>query len=78
MLHRSSAERGYDATLWQNLVTTSNLESASPRSSTWRAAGRWAGGAALATARLLARLERRGYAVPHDRAVPGSRECLLL
>lgn len=42
------AERSNDAALWQNLVTASNPEPASSRSSVWRAAGRWAGGVSLA------------------------------
>jgi Nuclease-related domain len=70
---------GYAAasvTVWEAGVAVALGVAAYGLRRTYRRAGNsWAKGAAgeVATARLLAPLTRRGYAVLHDRAVPGSR-----
>lgn len=64
------------ATAWQaGLVVALGIVAYGVRQTYRRADDSWAKGAAgeRATARLLAPLERRGYAVLHDRAIPGSR-----
>lgn len=64
------------ATVWQaGLVVALAIAAYGIRQTYRRADNSWAKGAAgeVATARLLAPLTRRGYAVLHDRAVPGSR-----
>jgi hypothetical protein len=64
------------ATVWQaGLVVALAVAAYGVRQTYRRADNSWAKGAAgeVATARLLAPLARRGYAVLHDRAIPGSR-----
>lgn len=64
------------ATVWQvGLAVAVAVTAYGIRQNYRRADNSWATGAAgeVATARLLAPLARRGYAVLHDRAVPGSR-----
>ncbi|WP_438297797.1 nuclease-related domain-containing protein [Streptomyces sp. HUAS TT7] len=64
------------ATVWQaGLVVALAVAAYGIRQTYRRADNSWAKGAAgeVATARLLAPLARRGYAVLHDRAIPGSR-----
>ncbi|KIZ15620.1 nuclease-related domain-containing protein [Streptomyces natalensis] len=64
------------ATVWQvGLAVALGIVAYGVRQTYRRAGNSWAKGAAgeVATARLLAPLARRGYAVLHDRAIPGSR-----
>ncbi|MDF4254675.1 nuclease-related domain-containing protein [Streptomyces sp. WMMB303] len=64
------------ATVWQlGLLAAFTVAAYGILQTYRRADNSWAKGAAgeVATARLLAPLARRGYAVLHDRAIPGSR-----